>query len=90
MREELLNIPRPVTDIQRDFNVLTCISDYRRVLDWIIRFIDTLQVTTTNNYDTIADLHTINNSALGPLSLYLIAALNIGYSSAVFSLDVSW
>jgi hypothetical protein len=69
------------------FNIVTCISDYRRVLDWIIGFIDTLQVITTDNYDTIANFHTTNNSTIGLLSLYLIIGLNNGYSSAGFSLD---
>jgi hypothetical protein len=33
---------------------------YRSVLDWIIRFIDTLftQLRTAGNYSAIADLHT--------------------------------
>jgi hypothetical protein len=34
---------------------------YRRVLDWMIGFIDTLYtvIGTTSNYSAIADLHTL-------------------------------
>jgi hypothetical protein len=31
---------------------------YRRILDWVIGFIDHLQVATTNNYNAISNLHT--------------------------------
>jgi hypothetical protein len=40
------------------------------------RFIDHLQVVTTNNYNTIADVHATNHSTLSLLSL--------------LSLDVTW
>jgi hypothetical protein len=53
------------------------------------RFIDHLQVITTNNYNTIADSHTKSPESAFT-SLYLLTALNNDYSSAVFSLDVSW
>jgi hypothetical protein len=38
-----------------------CGGDYRRVLGWMIGFIDTLftQLGTTGNYSAIADLHTL-------------------------------
>jgi 3-deoxy-D-arabino-heptulosonate 7-phosphate (DAHP) synthase class II len=41
--------------------MVTCISDYRQVLDWMIGFIDTLDTVlgTTGNYSAIADLHTL-------------------------------
>jgi hypothetical protein len=54
------------------------------------RFIDHLQVETTNNYNTIADSHTTLSSQSAFNSLYLVTALHNGYSSAVSSLDVSW
>jgi hypothetical protein len=58
------------------------------------RFVNHLLVVTTNNYN-IADFHTTNHSTLKSsqsilTSLYLVTSLNNGYSSAVFSLDVSW
>jgi hypothetical protein len=59
------------------------------------RFIDHFQVVTTNNYNTIADFHTTNHSTLKSSQstftrLYLVTALHSGYSSAKFSLDISW
>jgi hypothetical protein len=33
------------------------------------KFIDYLQVVTTNNYNTIADFHTTNHSTLSLLSM---------------------
>jgi hypothetical protein len=72
----------------------TCVSDYRRGFGLVNRFIDHLEVVTTNNYNTIADFHTTNHSSLSILSiftgLYLVTALNNGCSSVVLSLDVSW
>jgi hypothetical protein len=61
----------------------------------VYRFIDYLQVVTTNNYYTIADFHTTNHSTLMSslsafTSLYSVIDLNNGYSSAMFSLYVSW
>jgi hypothetical protein len=47
------------------------------------------QVVTTYNYNTIADcLNKTSQFAFN--SLYLVAAPHNGYSSAMFSLDVSW
>jgi hypothetical protein len=74
---------------------LKCTSDYRRGLDWFIGFINTLQVITTNNCNSILDFNTTNYSTLkSPHSvstrLHLVTALHKGYSSAVSSLDVSW
>jgi hypothetical protein len=42
------------------FRVVACVT-YRRVLEWVIGFIDTLftQLGTTCNYSAIADLHTL-------------------------------
>jgi hypothetical protein len=51
----------------------------------MIGFIDHLLVVTTNNFNTIADFHTTNHSTLSKAK-----ALNNGYSSAMFLLDVSW
>jgi hypothetical protein len=53
------------------------------------RFHDHLKVVTTNNYNTIADFHT-KSSQSSFTSPCLVTHLNNGYSSAVFSLDVSW
>jgi hypothetical protein len=38
------------------------------------RFIDHLQVITTNNYNTIADFHTTNHSTLSLSLLSLVVA----------------
>jgi hypothetical protein len=59
------------------------------------RFIDHLQVLTANNYYIIADFHATDHSTLKSsqstfTGLYLVTALHNGYSSATFSLDVSW
>jgi hypothetical protein len=58
------------------------------------RFNDHLQVVTTNNYNTIAEFHTINHSMLSLLSLLsLVVTWNqlstMAIPSAMFSLDVS-
>jgi hypothetical protein len=50
------------------------------------RFTDHLQIITTYNYNTTADFHT-KYSQCTFNSLYLITALNKGYSSTMFSLD---
>jgi hypothetical protein len=39
------------------------------VFGWVNKFIDHLQVVTTNNYYTIADFDTTNHSTLSLLSL---------------------
>jgi hypothetical protein len=58
------------------------------------RFIDYLQVVTTNNYNTVAYFHTTNHFTLSSqsafISRYLVISLNNGYSSTKFSLYVSW
>jgi hypothetical protein len=38
---------------------VTCMSDYRRGLGWLIRFIDWLHIVTTSNYSAIANSHTL-------------------------------
>jgi hypothetical protein len=70
-------------------DIVTCVSDYRRGLDWMIGFVNTLQVVSTNNYYTIADFHTTNHSTLSLLNLLSLGFHN-GYSYSMFSLDVSW
>jgi hypothetical protein len=52
-------------------------------VEMVNRFIDHLQVVTTNNHTTIADFHTKSSQSTFT-SLYLVTALNRGYSSAVF------
>jgi hypothetical protein len=47
---------------------ITCIS-VQTGFGFVNRFIDHLQVVTTNNYNTIADFHTTNYSTLSLLSL---------------------
>jgi hypothetical protein len=56
------------------------------------RLIDHLQISTTNNCYTIADLHTPNHTTLNLLNLFspVFTALHNGYSSTVSSLDVLW
>jgi hypothetical protein len=56
------------------------------------RFIDHLQVVTTNNYYTISDFHSINHSTLSLFNLHsrVFTALHNGYASAVASLYVLW
>jgi hypothetical protein len=59
----------------------------------VIWFIDHVQVVTTYKYNTLADFHTTNHTTLNllsVLSLVFITSLNNGYSSAMFSLSVSW
>jgi hypothetical protein len=46
-------------------HTVTCVSDYRRGLDWVIELSDHLQVVTTNNYNIIAALLTTNHVCLG-------------------------
>jgi hypothetical protein len=41
-----------------------------------------------NNYNTIADFHTKSSQSTFT-SFYLVTGLNNGYSSAMFSLDIS-
>jgi hypothetical protein len=53
------------------------------------RVIDHLHVVTTNNYYTTADFHT-KSSKSAFTSRCLVTGLNNVYSSAKFSLDVSW
>jgi hypothetical protein len=40
---------------------LSCISDYRRDSEIVVGFSNHLQVVTTNNYYTIADLHNLQS-----------------------------
>jgi hypothetical protein len=53
------------------------------------RFSNHLQVTITDNYNTIADFHTTNHYTLSLLSLVslVFTVLHNGYSSAMFSID---
>jgi hypothetical protein len=62
------------------------------------RFIDNLKVVTTNNSNTIADVHILKITAANTKSFpacsaftrrFLVTASNNGYFSAVFSLNVS-
>jgi hypothetical protein len=66
-------------------------SDYRRGFGLDIGFIDHLQVVTTNNYDIVADFHTLQITTAHAKSfpacsvfarLFLVTASNKGYSSA--------
>jgi hypothetical protein len=41
------------------FYIVTCMSDYRRGLDLVIGFIERLQIVTTQNYNVIANSHTL-------------------------------
>jgi hypothetical protein len=52
-------------------------------------WIDHLQGVTANNYNSITDFHTKSSQSTFT-SLYLVTALSNGYSSTMFSLDVSW
>jgi hypothetical protein len=56
------------------------------------RFIDHLQVVTTNKYYIPAHSHTTNHSTLNLLSVLslVVTALNNGCFSEMFSLYVSW
>jgi hypothetical protein len=59
----------------------------------LVNRFDHLQAVITNTYYIMADFHTTNHSTLNLLSLLsllFIAALNNGYSSAVFLLSSSW
>jgi hypothetical protein len=42
----------------------------------VSRFIDHSQVVTTNNYYTVADIHTTNHSTLSLLSLFPLVFTN--------------
>jgi hypothetical protein len=53
------------------------------------RFIDHLQVVATNTYNTIADFHNKPSQSTFT-SFSVVTALHNVYSSAMFSLDVSW
>jgi hypothetical protein len=69
---------------------VTCISVYRRVLHWMIVFIDTLytQLGTSGNYTTIADIHTLQftvTHALGfPVFTSRILATDLSQSHCNF------
>jgi hypothetical protein len=41
-----------------------CRGEYRRGFRLVIGFIDNLQVVTKNNYNTIADFHTLQITTL--------------------------
>jgi hypothetical protein len=49
---------------------------YRRVLDWMIRFIDTLYTPlgTTGNYSATADLHTLQFTVTHALGFSLFTS----------------
>jgi hypothetical protein len=62
-------IPTHVVTSQRNSiqdNIVSCISEYRRGLDWMIRFIAPYtftQLWTTENYSAVAILHTFQFTA---------------------------
>jgi hypothetical protein len=72
--------------------IVTYVSDCRRGFGLVNRFINNLQVVSTNNYYTIADFNTTNHSTLRLLNLHslVFTVLHNGYSSAVSSLDILW
>jgi hypothetical protein len=59
---------------------MTCLSGYRRGFDWEIKFIDHLQNVTTSNYNTIANVYT----------LQITTAHAKSFQSAVSSPVVPW
>jgi hypothetical protein len=64
-------------------NIVTCISDYRQGLDWMIGFNDTLytQLETTFNYSAVAGLHTLQFTGTQALEFS-------GFTSRVLATDL--
>jgi hypothetical protein len=61
-------------------NIVTCkgvVRDYRRPLDWMIGFIDTLYIPlgTTGNYSAIAVLHTLQFTVTHALGFSVFTSL---------------
>jgi hypothetical protein len=77
------------TTLHEHHFILSCVLLTMDRIVMVNRYTDHLQVVTTNNYNTIACFHTKSFQSIFT-SLYVVTALNNGYSSAVFSLDVSW
>jgi hypothetical protein len=57
------------------YNIVTCMSDYRRGLVLVIGVIDNLQIVTTSNYNIIA-ISTIYSSLEHALSFFSLFSLH--------------